>query len=373
MINAKTRNGERNPARTNRFANPLERLFKFRVFARRQRKERRFVDPGRGAGGENRLGNLLDGAVTERTLEPRALAEAAFLRTTAHNLERNAVLDAFDEREKRTFRRRESVQIANDRRVDIFRDAVGVRAGTPRSAGFVERNVVKLRNVSVREFAGDLEKRVAPERFRGRVRVAAGGQIRGRVAADGAVFRVEGPFDAELRAEFGPTFEERRERFFAVADQENVDEIGHNLRRRGGGASGDDERNFERTVDAPKRDAGEVEHCQNVRVTKLVLERKTEEIERGERGKGFERINREVRVSEDRLHIGAGAEGALASEVFATVDDVVKNRQRDVRHPDRINVRKTEAHPRFHRVGGFDDLTDFAADVLTGEANVREK
>ncbi|MBR2004947.1 MAG: HAMP domain-containing protein [Thermoguttaceae bacterium] len=221
--------------------------------------------------------------------------------------------------------------------------------------------------------SGDLEKRVATERFRGRDRVAAGGQIRGRVAADGAVFRVEGPFDAELRAEFGPTFEERRERFFAVANEENVDEIGHNLRRRGGGASGDDQRRFERTIDAAKRNPGEVEHRQHVRITKLVLEREAEEVERGERRERFERVNREVRVAEDRLHIETGAKGAFASEIGATVDDVVKNRQRDVRHADRINVRKTEAHARFHRVGGFDDLTDFAADVLTGEANVREK
>lgn len=176
-----------------------------------------------------------------------------------------------------------------------------------------------------------------------------------------------------MSAEFRPTFEEGRERFFAVADKENVDEIGHNLRRRGGGASGDDERRFERAVDAMERDAGEVERRQNVRVTKLVLEREAEEVERGERRERFERVNREVRVPEDRLHIGAGAESAFASEVAATVDDVVKNGERDVRHPDRINVRKTETHPRFHRVGGFDDLTDFAADILTGEANVREK
>ncbi|MBQ5788820.1 MAG: hypothetical protein IIW01_00900 [Thermoguttaceae bacterium] len=103
------------------------------------------------------------------------------------------------------------------------------------------------------------------------------------------------------------------------------------------------------------------------------MEREAEEVERGQRGERFERVNREPGVSQDRLHIEPGAESAFASEVAATVDDVVKDRQRDVRHPDRINVRKTEAHARFHRVGGFDDLTDFAADVLTGEANVREK
>ena len=222
MVDAQARDGKGNAARANDFANPLKRLFKFRVFARREGKERRFVDPGRGAGVENRLGDQLDGAVTERAFELRALAEAAFLRAAAHNFDRNAVLDAFDEREKRTFRRREGVQVANDRRVDIFRDAVGVRAGAPRSAGFVERNVVKLRTVSVRELAGDLQKRVATERFRGRERVA-GGQIGRSVAADGAVFRVERPFDAELSAEFGPTFEERRERMNS-ADAEERDE-----------------------------------------------------------------------------------------------------------------------------------------------------
>ena len=76
-----------------------------------------------------------------------------------------------------------------------------------------------------------------------------------------------------------PLVHDPRQALLAVADDEQVDERGEQLRVLRARAAGDDQRIVERAVLGVQRDAAQVEHRQDVRVADLVLEAEAEDVE----------------------------------------------------------------------------------------------
>src|SRR5262249_5181190 len=76
-----------------------------------------------------------------------------------------------------------------------------------------------------------------------------------------------------------PLLHNPREAFFAVADNEDVDEWRQNFRILGAGSAGDHQRILKRTVFAMEGYPAQLEHSENVRVTNLILQTKPQQVE----------------------------------------------------------------------------------------------
>ena len=91
-----------------------------------------------------------------------------------------------------------------------------------------------------------------------------------------------------------PLFHEPRQALLAVADDEQVDERGEQLRVLRPGPAGDDQRMVERAVLAVQRNAAQVEHRQDVGVADLVLQAEAEQVELAQRRERLQAVERQA-------------------------------------------------------------------------------
>ncbi len=108
-----------------------------------------------------------------------------------------------------------------------------------------------------------------------------------------------------------PAFHDPGQAFFAVADDEQIDERGQHFRVLGPGASRDYQRVIEGPIFGMQRDAAQVEHGQNVGVTNLVLKAEADQIELRERRESLQAVERKPALAEQGFEIEPRGEGAL--------------------------------------------------------------
>ena len=108
---------------------------------------------------------------------------------------------------------------------------------------------------------------------------------------------------AALFLERHPALHDPRQALLAVADDEEVDERGEQLRVLGARAAGDDQRMVEGAVLAVQRDAAEVEHGQDVGVADLVLQAEADQVELAQRREGLQAVERQAGLAQLGLEV----------------------------------------------------------------------
>src|SRR5207249_10543966 len=104
-----------------------------------------------------------------------------------------------------------------------------------------------------------------------------------------------------------------------VADDENIDEGGEDFGVLRAWPSTDHQRILQGPILAEERNAAQVEHCQQVRVTDFVLEAETDEIEILKRREGLKTVERHAVVPQQGLEVEPRSEGSLAGPLRVVV------------------------------------------------------
>ncbi len=291
-------------------------------------------------------------ADSQRPLDDRALAEAALPGAAAHDLDRDPIVNAFDERHDRRGRQRRRIQIADHRGLD--------RLGT--SPGAIERSepavveilrLVKPRNVSKRQSAsqpGQHLLALPPPRF------SVG------KASVGPAFL----------AQPEPLVAQQGQARLSVAGDEHIDKRRHRFGVLRARPAGDDQRMVHRALRAAEWNPPQVEHRQDIAGADLVLQRESENVEIGQRRECLQAVERLVGLAQQPLHIVPGREGPFADPIVAVVHQRVKNLQAMMAHPDCVGIGKGEAELAAHRAMVLANHIQLAADILSRRLNPRQ-
>ena len=196
----------------------LDQLLEVGIIAGAQAEQADLVVAGVAVALEGRLHDGFDRADAQRPLDDGRLTEAALPGTAAHDLDGDAVVRRLHERDDRPRRQRDVVEVLLDGAGHDLARHVGARAvhGGEGAVGVILRLVE--------------HRRVGP----GRAADELGDHVGARLAA--------------AFLERHPAFHDPRQALLAVADDEEVDERGEQLRVLRAGAAGDDERMVERAV-----------------------------------------------------------------------------------------------------------------------------
>ena len=113
---------------------------------------------------------------------------------------------------------------------------------------------------------------------------------------------------------------------FAFSDEEQIDKIGDRLGVAGTGTSRDDNI-FQRVSSRSRseRDAAKLQHIQHIGIAQLILQSKAYKIKFGQRVAAFKRVQRNVVLYHQLLHIDPRRENALAPYIRNAVKQAVQN------------------------------------------------
>ncbi len=150
---------------------------------------------------------------------------------------------------------------------------------------------------------------------------------------------------------------------FALADDEEIEEVSDRLDIVDAGAATDDERHVFAALACPERDTGEIEHVEDVRIDHLVLQRESEQIASRELGMRLERVERHMALAHGFGHVRPGRIGALDRRVGALVQYIVEYGEAQVAHADLVDIRQSQGPEAVDRSMVFHRLVPFTACV----------
>ena len=136
----------------------------------------------------------------------------------------------------------------------------------------------------------------------------------------------------------------------ALAHDEEIKEIRNRLDIVDARPAADDEGIRLRALCRVERDAREVEHVEHVRVNHLVLQREAEEGEAADLCLRLERIERQLPLPHDGLHVRPRRIDTLGRDIRAAVEDFIEDREPQVAHADLIDVGEREGKGATHLV-----------------------
>ncbi len=125
---------------------------------------------------------------------------------------------------------------------------------------------------------------------------------------------------------------------FAVAEHEEVDEVGQGLGVVGAVSPGADEQVIGATVGGPDRTASEIHTVQDVGVDELCGEVERQDVEVGRGTVGVDAEQRQSFGAHLGLEVGPWRIGALGDGVGALVDDLIEDLEALVGQPDLVGV-----------------------------------
>ena len=157
---------------------------------------------------------------------------------------------------------------------------------------------------------------------------------------------------------------DRADDLLAVTQHGGVDEVGDRLGVERGVPAGDDDRVARVAVGRVQRDAGQVEHRQQVGVAELGRERDAEQVERGDRTVRVDGELADAVGPHQRLEVGPDGVAALGQGVRPLVDDLVEDLHALVRQADLVGVRVEQRPVDGDRVPVLGARVELAADVL---------
>ncbi len=154
-----------------------------------------------------------------------------------------------------------------------------------------------------------------------------------------------------------------QDRLLAVAYEESVEEFRHRRRVEGADASPQDHRLPIPALPAKEGDSGKVEHGEHVCVGQFVTQGKPEHVEIARGTAGFERGEGQSRGSQVLLHVPSGREGPLAERVPPGVEKLVEQEDAQMRHPDLVDIRKSQEDAGLRLFPGKERRSYFGAAV----------
>ena len=155
-----------------------------------------------------------------------------------------------------------------------------------------------------------------------------------------------------------------RRHVLAVSDQHRVHKRGNRRGVAGAGAAADDQRVVLAAVFCQQRDAGKIQHLQDVGVAHLIEKRKANDVKLLQRATGFQREERHMLLAKHLLHIRPGRKRALAGDAVHAVERVVENPRAKVRHADFVYVGKQQRKAEIRLL--FHDAVPLSADIARG-------
>ena len=302
------------------------------VVGRRQRGQAHLVVTRRIDEAAGHLAQILLRALAGRAVADARLAEAAAARAAAEELEHDAVVHDVHVRHDGMLDRDSIVHITDDALVDDGLGRLNKRAQGPVVALFVVLRLVERRHVDARDIEQALQKALAaaqtPLSLPGHEGVRH--------------------FDDCL---------------FALADDEEVEEVGNRLDVVDARAAADDKRHRFAAVLREERDVRKVEHVEHIRVDHLVLEREADEVEVRDLRLRLERKERHLALAHLFFHVRPGRVDALCRDVLAAVEHFVQDGEAEVAHADLVDIRQGQRPGAVHSRVVFDDGIPFAARI----------
>ena len=134
----------------------------------------------------------------------------------------------------------------------------------------------------------------------------------------------------------------------ALAQTDEVDEVGQRLGVVHGGAAGDDQRRKAGSLRGVKGDAGQIQHIQDGGKRHLVAHGKGHDVEVGDGVAGFQREKRHIRPAQLLLHVAPRGKHPLAPDAVHPVHDAVQDAHAQIGHADLVGVRKAEGDAGIH-------------------------
>jgi hypothetical protein len=118
---------------------------------------------------------------------------------------------------------------------------------------------------------------------------------------------------------------------------------------------------------APPRNAGKIEHVEEIGIGKFVLQCEADGIEGREGAFRFERDEGDVVFAQQTFQIGPRRIDAFGGAPVEVVEDMIKDRQAEVAHADFVDVGKCESDARLDLLRLFlDDAAGLAAEIAGG-------
>ena len=270
-------------------------------------------------------------ALAHGAVEEACLTEPTAAHTAAQHLDAGAVLDGTHHRDDEVGRGRKVVQVLDDGLGDDCRDARLVGSDGLNAAIVVVFDVVESRDIDAGD-PGNAEQQL----FLG----------------DAALFL--GLFD------FGA---DAGQLVFALAQLDDVEEVGDGLGVAGTGAARHDEGPALVTVFRVERDARQIQHGEDVGVGQLILKRKAHSVESREGVFALHRVEGQAQALHLSLHIQPRHKGALTPPVFVAVQQLVEDFFAQKGHAHFVGVRETEREADVYLIFIFIHAARFAAGI----------
>ena len=157
-----------------------------------------------------------------------------------------------------------------------------------------------------------------------------------------------------------------------LADKGKIDEVGDGLAVVHRRAARDDERRERCALACVQRNARKVEHVDHRREGHFVADGKGDDVKIADGIEGFERVERDVRLTHLLLHVAPGGKAALAPHALHVVHHAVEDAHTEVRHADLIGIGKAEGDARIDLALVLHHGVEFPADVARGLLHARQ-
>jgi len=253
-------------------------------------------------------------------------------------------VNAFHKRHERFGWQRDRLQIGDDTRGDRVRDIGPSAVESDETAPAILR-LVESRDVRIGQPRGDMGQHLGP--------LPATCGIRGKRA-----------LGQTGGLQLLPQIADLRQTRLAVARHKHVDKRRERFGILCTGATRDDQRMMHRPLVATQRDPAQIEHRQQIGIADLVLQRKAENVEFGQRSEGLQAVQRQIRLAEVGFHVRPRRKDAFTVPIVASVHQRVQHLQAVMAHPDRVRIGKGQTQPASHSARVFANHIPFAADVL---------
>ena len=311
------------------------------IVARRQAQQRNLAIAGRSEGGPGGFDDLLHGPHANGQTREARLAEPTTVGTTSHDFEHDAFVNALAHRHERGRDGRRLAHRSDVGVLDTGRHIIS-QGSQPRVAAVgVILRLVESRRVGRRDLLGGGEDNLLSP--------GVGGLHRSN------------------------DFHQFAQGLLAVADEEDIHEVGQRLGAVGQGIPADDDRIILAPVGRPQGDAREVQHGQHVRGEHLVGEREADDIEVADGGATLPAEQGNRFLAHDGLGVDLRTVGPVAGHAREAVEPVIEQLATQMADADRVGVRK---HHRDSDLGGVDIVAagvGFQADVLARLADARQE
>ena len=175
---------------------------------------------------------------------------------------------------------------------------------------------------------------------------------------------------------FFKQFQNVGQAFFAIAQHHDVNKGRQRLRAEQRSAACNDKgagRKILRPVSRAQGNASQIKHVEDVGITKLMRDGKTQAMGLPQWGVGFQRGQGRIVGAQDIACFAFWSHDPLSPPVGAAVDDIVQNFLPQIGHADVIGIGKGQSHTQTHVLRVFSADVVFNAGITAGFGQKRQK